>query len=163
MDTKTYTSLCEEDTLELGQNLAERLRHGDVVAMYGDLGTGKTEFIRGVCTALGVSDLISSPTFTIINEYEGSRAGAVIPIYHIDLYRIESGKDLEEIGLPDVLADQLSVKLVEWSEHAEALLPSRRFEVRLSQMDDDENGRSITVICPDDEESDEGSDTSGAK
>ncbi len=153
MDTKIYTSLCEEDTLAFGQDLAERLRHGDVVAMYGDLGTGKTEFIRGVCTALGVSDLISSPTFTIINEYNGSRDGVELPIYHIDLYRLESDQDLEEIGLPDVLADPLSIKLVEWSEHAEALLPVRRFEVRLSQMDDEEDGRSITVSCPENDES----------
>lgn len=152
MDTKVYTSLCEEDTLALGQDLAERLRHGDIVAMYGDLGTGKTEFIRGVCTALGVSDLISSPTFTIINEYTGTRGGVNLQIYHIDLYRLESGQDLEEIGLPDVLIDPLSIKLVEWSEHAETLLPAHRYEVRLSQMDDEENGRSITVICPEDED-----------
>ena len=74
MDTKIYTSLCEEDTLQLGRELALRLHPGDVVAMYGDLGSGKTEFIRGVCTALDVVDLISSPTFTIINEYTGRLA-----------------------------------------------------------------------------------------
>ena len=152
MDTKIYTSLCEEDTLQLGRELALRLHPGDVVAMYGDLGSGKTEFIRGVCTALDVVDLISSPTFTIINEYTGRLAdGHEARIFHIDLYRLENDHDLEEIGLPEILNDPIGVKLVEWSEHAEALLPERKIEVRLTQIDEDENGRTIVVVHPDPE------------
>lgn len=150
MDRKIYTSLSEEDTTQLGIELASRLRPGDLVAMYGDLGTGKTEFVRGICSGLDVADLISSPTFTIINEYTGELAdGRETTIYHIDLYRLESDRDLEEIGLPDILADDLAVKLVEWSEHADSLLPERRIEVRLTQLEEEENGRTIVVVFPD--------------
>ncbi len=154
MNTRIYKSSCEEDTLAFGSIIAGLLRPGDLIALYGDLGTGKTEFIRGVCSALDVAELISSPTFTIVNEYAGTLLdGTEVPIHHIDLYRLESLEDLEEIGIPALLSDPESVKLVEWSENAAGSIPPHHYEIRMSSDDDDVNCRSIAVRFPEGVES----------
>ncbi len=138
--------MCESETFRLGLDMASDLRSGDTVALYGDLGAGKTEFIKGICEGLHVDEIVSSPTFTIINQYAGrSGDGKGITIYHIDLYRVESGEELEEIGLPETLADPLAVKLIEWSEHGSHILPPNRVDVRFTPLDDQENCRKIEV------------------
>lgn len=146
MNYQLYTSTCEKDTFQLGVDLASDLRPGDTVAFYGDLGSGKTEFIKGICEGLNVEDLVSSPTFTIINQYTGVRADETeIPVYHIDLYRIETEKELEDIGIGEILADPNSIKLVEWSEHECGTLPLQRYVVRFTPLDE-EDCRRIEVL-----------------
>ncbi len=146
MNYQLYTSTCEKDTFRLGVDLASDLRPGDTVAFYGDLGSGKTEFIKGICARLRVEDLVSSPTFTIVNQYTGNDGGdRELPIYHIDLYRIESEKELDDIGMCEILADTEAIKLIEWSEHEFGTLPHRRYEVRFAQLDE-EDCRRIEVM-----------------
>ena len=146
MEPRIYTSLCEEETFRLGVDIASDLCPGDTVAFFGDLGAGKTQFIKGVCQGLNVEDLVSSPTFTIVNQYTGAQDnGEEVTIYHIDLYRIEEEKDLEEIGLPETLADPLSIKLIEWSEHGMGVLPEDRIDIRFTTLDDQEDCRQIEV------------------
>lgn len=150
MEYQIYTSTCEDDTFQLGADLASHLLPGDTVAFYGDLGSGKTEFVKGICDGLNVKDLVSSPTFTIVNQYEGvNDGGGEVRLYHIDLYRIESADELQEIGLEELLLDSDAIKLIEWSEHGTGVLPTRRYEVRFSALDD-ENSRRIEVVqCTD--------------
>lgn len=146
MDIEVYSSTSEEETLRLGIEFSKRLVPGDLVAFYGDLGAGKTEFIKGICEGLAVREIVSSPTFNIVNEYQGeSRNGRVLTLFHIDLYRIESPSELIEIGLEETLADLEAVKLIEWAEIAEAILPRERYDVKLTALDD-ENSRRIEVI-----------------
>jgi len=145
MEYQIYTSTCEKDTFQLGVDLASELQPGDTVAFYGDLGSGKTEFIKGICSGLNVRDLVSSPTYTIVNQYAGARErGEYVKVYHIDLYRIESVRELYDIGLDETLAENDSVKLVEWAEHADGLLPENRIEIRFAPLAD-ENSRKIEV------------------
>ena len=109
-----YISNSAQETEALGERLAARLRPGDVIAYTGDLGAGKTAFTRGLARGLGVADRVTSPTFTIVNEYEGGR----LPLFHFDLYRMDSPEELFDIGWEDYLA-RGGVCAVEWSEHAE--------------------------------------------
>ena len=111
----------EAETEILGRRLAERLRPGAVVAYRGDLGMGKTAFTRGLAQGLGCRTRVTSPTFTIVNEYEGGR----LPLFHFDMYRLDGAEDLFDIGWDDYL-DRGGVCAVEWSERvAEALPPER--------------------------------------
>ena len=106
-----------EDTEDIGARLAEQLEPGAVVAFTGDLGAGKTAFVRGLARGLGIADRVTSPTFTIVNEYDGGR----LPLFHFDMYRLGSADELFEIGWEDYLG-RGGVCAVEWSENvAEAL------------------------------------------
>ena len=110
--TRSVFSLSEEETLELGAQLAKNLRAGDLVLLEGDLGLGKTVFARGVANGLGIpADEVSSPSYTLIQEYRGGP----FPIFHVDLYRIEDPEDLTTIGLEDVL-DGSALTIVEWGD-----------------------------------------------
>ena len=102
-----------EETEALGEMLAGRLEPGTVIAFTGDLGAGKTAFVRGLARGLGIAERVTSPTFTIVNEYEGGR----LPLFHFDMYRLGSADELFDIGWEDYLA-RGGVCAVEWSEHA---------------------------------------------
>jgi tRNA threonylcarbamoyladenosine biosynthesis protein TsaE len=133
-----YITHSEEETEKIGAALAARLRAGDVVAMTGDLGAGKTVFIRGLGRALGVTDRITSPTYTVVNEYEGT-----IPLFHFDMYRLSGAEDLFGIGWDDYLR-RGGVCAVEWSERAEGLLPLGAYTVDIARLDEDTRRISIT-------------------
>ena len=106
-----------EQTEALGKKLAELLRPGDVIAYYGDLGAGKTAFTRGIAAGLGIQESVTSPTYTIVNEYLSGR----MPLFHFDMYRLSSSDELFDIGWEDYLA-RGGVCAVEWSENvADAL------------------------------------------
>ena len=105
------------ETQALGQRLATRLLPGDVIAYFGDLGAGKTALTRGIAQGLGVTDLVTSPTYTIVNEYLTGR----IPLFHFDMYRLSSSDELFDIGWEDYLA-RGGVCAVEWSENVEDAL-----------------------------------------
>jgi tRNA threonylcarbamoyladenosine biosynthesis protein TsaE len=146
MDIEVYSSTSEEETFRLGIEFSKRIVPGDVVAFYGDLGAGKTEFIKGICEGLAVREIVSSPTFNIVNEYAGEdRNGRALTLFHIDLYRIESPSELVEIGMEETVNDPEAIKLIEWAEMAEKLLPRERYDVKLTALDD-ENARRIEVI-----------------
>lgn len=107
-----YVSNSPAETEDLGAALAERLKPGTVVAFSGDLGAGKTAFVRGMARGLGISERVTSPTFTIVNEYEGGR----LPLFHFDMYRLSSSDELFDIGWEDYLV-RGGVCAVEWSEN----------------------------------------------
>ena len=134
-----YLSNSVEETEALGAELAGRLEPGDVVAFTGDLGAGKTAFVRGLARGLGIPDRVTSPTFTIVNEYEGGR----LPLFHFDMYRLGSADELYDIGWEDYLA-RGGVCAVEWSENvAEAMDESTiRVDIRRG---DGESQRIVTI------------------
>ena len=132
-----YTASPQE-TEELGRRMGAQLRPGAVIAYYGDLGAGKTAFTRGVARGLGIQDPITSPTYTIVNEYEGK-----IPLFHFDMYRLSCSDELFDIGWEDYLS-RGGVIAVEWSERVEdALEGAIRVQIRKDPEQDD--GRIITI------------------
>ncbi len=135
----TVTTESEEETAAVGRELAASLSAGDVLLLFGDLGAGKTAFVRGLAEGLGVSrDEVSSPTFTLIQEYRGGR----LPLFHVDLYRIEDPREFDELGLDEIAED--GVLAIEWAEKLDARLkPSRYVTVRIEHAGDDE--RTVTV------------------
>ncbi len=135
----TYVTNSPAETEALGQRLAERLQPGDVIAYTGDLGAGKTAFTRGLARGLGITERITSPTFTIVNEYQGGR----LPLFHFDMYRLGSSEELYEIGWEDYLA-RGGVCAVEWSEIVADALEEDCIRVDIRQGDT-ENQRKITV------------------
>ena len=106
-----YHTHSERETEEVGESLGRELLPGTVLAFTGDLGAGKTAFTRGLARGLGIMDRITSPTFTIVNEYEGGR----LPLFHFDMYRLESSEELFDIGWEDYLRRK-GICAVEWSE-----------------------------------------------
>ena len=112
-----YISNSAQETEALGERLAARLRPGDVIAYTGDLGAGKTAFTRGLARGLGIEGGVTSPTFTIVNEYEGGR----MPLFHFDMYRLGGEEELFDIGWDDYLA-RGGVCAVEWSENVAGAL-----------------------------------------
>ena len=137
--TGAYVTNSPEETEELGRRLGETAEPGMVIAFTGDLGAGKTAFTRGLARGLGIRDRVTSPTFTIVNEYEGGR----LPLFHFDMYRLASADELFDIGWEDYLA-RGGVCAVEWSENvADALEPDAiRVDIRRGAG---ENDRIITV------------------
>ena len=137
--TGAYVTNSPEETEELGRRLGETAEPGMVIAFTGDLGAGKTAFTRGLARGLGIRDRVTSPTFTIVNEYEGGR----LPLFHFDMYRLASADELFDIGWEDYLA-RGGVCAVEWSENvAEAMDESTiRVDIRRG---DGENQRIVTI------------------
>ena len=133
-----YITASPEETEALGKRFAETLLPGDVIAFYGDLGAGKTAFTRGIADGLGISERVTSPTYTIVNEYLSGR----LPLFHFDLYRLSSSDDLFDIGWEDYL-ERGGVCAVEWSERApDALEQSIRVDIR--RIDDQKRRITIT-------------------
>ena len=128
-----------EETRAMGDVLGGLLGRGDVIAVSGELGAGKTCFAQGVASGLGVRDRVTSPTFTIIQEYDGR-----IPFYHIDLYRLEGAHDLEDLGYEDYIYGD-GVVLIEWPDLIEGILPPARLEVMIS-VPDGEGDRDIRFV-----------------
>lgn len=135
----TYVTNSPEETEALGQRLAERLQAGDVIAYTGDLGAGKTAFTRGLARGLGISERVTSPTFTIVNEYLGGR----LPLFHFDMYRLGSADELYDIGWEDYLT-RGGVCAVEWSEIVADALEEGVIRVDIRQGEE-ENQRRITI------------------
>jgi tRNA threonylcarbamoyladenosine biosynthesis protein TsaE len=127
---KRVVTKSPEDTLELGRAFAASLAPGDVVALEGTLGTGKTQFVLGVCQALGVSGPVSSPTFALINVYP-AQAGVVV---HVDLYRINTLAEVAELGLEEYFSGR-SICLIEWADRVPGVLPPNAVVVRASHGD----------------------------
>lgn len=137
---QTFTTNSSEETEALGAEFSKHLKQGDIVALYGDLGTGKTAFVRGVLKALGADDGITSPTFIIVNEYRLPTLFAA----HFDMYRIETKDALEGSGFYDYLDRALI--LIEWSENIEWALDENTIRVRMAGSGD--VTRVITILTP---------------
>lgn len=138
-------SRSEEETMRLGNEFARVLKNGDVVALYGDLGAGKTEFIKGICEYFDVKEIVTSPTFTIMNHYNGENNDNDVVLYHIDLYRINNKEELLQIGFKDCIFSDRSIKLVEWAEKAEDMFPASHYIVEILPDIDDENFRTVNI------------------
>lgn len=134
-----YLSHSEAETQAIGRELGRRLKPGTVLAYRGDLGMGKTAFTRGLADGLGCSGRVASPTFTIVNEYEGP-----IPLFHFDLYRLPDADALFDIGWEDYL-DRGGVCAVEWSERVTEALPEDTVWVTLARCPEQDGWRAITV------------------
>ena len=125
-------SKSERETEELGRKLAESLPGGAVIAMYGELGAGKTAFVRGLARGLGLDCRVSSPTFTIVNEYLGERE-----LIHFDMYRLSGADELFDIGWEDYLS-RGAVCAVEWSENVQGAFFGDEITVRIRKLSDTE-------------------------
>jgi tRNA threonylcarbamoyladenosine biosynthesis protein TsaE len=132
------TTHSENETIALGRELARTLSPGAVVALYGELGAGKTAFVRGLADGLGVRARVSSPTFTIVNEYPGQ-----LPLFHFDMYRVGTSDELFELGWDDYL-ERGGVVAVEWSENIADALPGDAVAVRIEKTGDD--CRIVTIL-----------------
>ncbi len=129
----TIISNNPEQTFELGRNYAAQLRAGDVLALDGDLGAGKTQFIKGVAAGLGHDGTVTSPTFTLVHEYTGGR----LPLFHFDFYRLESADEVLRIGLDDYLGAG-GVLAIEWAGKFPEVLPAGTRWLRFRAGDGDE-------------------------
>ena len=145
MHTENMISSSENETINLGNQFAHTLKLGDCVAFHGDLGAGKTEFIKGICDFFRVDELVTSPTYTIINQYSGHKSHKEIRIFHVDLYRIKKIDELEEIGFEECIYSKNAIKLIEWSEKADGKLNKVDYEVNITLDDNDENKRFIGI------------------
>ena len=138
---KTYNSHSTEETEEIARNFAMTLPKDKpaFIAMQGDLGVGKTAFVRGVASVLAKDARVKSPTFTVVNEYRGEN----IPLYHFDVYRIEDEDDLYSVGFFDYL--QKGICIVEWSENIPDSIPEDAYYVKIERSLSGENERIITI------------------
>ena len=125
-----FTSRCEEDTLELAENIESEKFPGMVICLNGELGSGKTVFVKGFAKALGIQETITSPTFSLVKEYHDCE----MPLFHMDVYRMEDSK--ENFGLRDYL-NQDGVCIIEWPEMIEEQLPEERLDVTIKVIDDE--------------------------
>lgn len=148
MDYK-ITSYCEEDTIELAQNLESEKFPGMVICLNGELGSGKTVFTKGFASSLGIEETITSPTFNIIKEYQDGE----MPLYHMDVYRLE--KDIESTGLLDYF-DKDGVVIIEWANLIKDYLPDERLDIYFKVTEEDKRiiklvpyGEKYEEICED--------------
>lgn len=132
-----FTSKSEEDTIELAQNIESEKFANMVICLRGDLGSGKTIFTKGVAQALGIDEVITSPTFNIIKEYEGE-----LPLYHMDVYRLD-GK-VDNLGIEEYY-HKGGVVVIEWADMIEDYLPEERLDIKFKIVDDE---RRILIIRP---------------
>lgn len=139
---KTLITNTPEETTLLGKKIAVLLKSGDTVAFTGDLGAGKTCLIKAICAGLGVKENVSSPTFTLIQEYKG-----LVPVYHFDLYRLKES-DLYDLGYWEYF-ERDGICLIEWADRASELLPEQSIRINIDYIDDitadNFSRRTITV------------------
>ncbi len=131
----------ETETINLGVQIASSLKCGDVIALYGDLGSGKTRLVKGICLGLDVKQMVNSPTFIIVNEYSSQKFHN---IYHFDLYRMKTEDEVLAMGFEDYLNNE-SIVLIEWPEHIERLLPLETIKIHISHTVEDETHRWIKL------------------
>ncbi len=139
MEVKTTKAA---QTKKIAYDLAKSLKGGEVIAIYGDLGVGKTIFTQGLAKGLGIKGRILSPTFVFMRTYAFKKSGKEMTLYHIDLYRGQDWQDFENLGLEEVFSEG-SVVVLEWAEKIQKILPKKRIEVYIRQTG--EKNRSITI------------------
>jgi tRNA threonylcarbamoyladenosine biosynthesis protein TsaE len=139
--TQTFHTNSAEETIALGARLMPMLRDARLVLLRGDLGAGKTTIVKGIAEAFQAAEQedVTSPTFTLVHEYRGPER----TLYHIDLYRIDTERELATLGLDDLSDEEGSILLIEWGEKFDRLVKLRDIEIRLERVG--ENGRDIVV------------------
>ncbi len=134
-----YLAKNEKESMEIGEKFAALVKGGDIVCLYGDLGAGKTTFVKGLAKALGVKKNITSPTFALLNIYPTKKA----KIVHIDTYRLKNEQELIDIGIEDYLGAPDSICVVEWPEKMQMLLKNKKtLQIKIEHLN---NGRKITT------------------
>jgi len=140
------TTASAAETQRLGAHLASVLPPGAVLALYGDLGSGKTQLVKGLAKGLGLSpSAVRSPTYTILHTYEGGTR----PLYHFDAYRVQTPDEFVELGFDEYVHDDEGVTCLEWADRVESLLPEDAIRLRLSH--DGRHARRIVLVSPDPE------------
>lgn len=137
-----FSTHSAEESRQLGVQLGTQLRPPLVIALHGDLGAGKTTLTQGIAAGLGIDRRVTSPTFTIANEYELTNGWRLV---HIDSYRLDSG-EAETIGLDDILDDERAIVIIEWAERVAAWLPEERIEIEMVAGDDGDK-REIVITA----------------
>lgn len=137
MDLSFHTASSEE-TIELGKKIGLLLKPGDIIAMEGTLAAGKTTITKGIASALGIDDNITSPTFCLISEYYGNK----MPLYHMDVYRLDGPEDFLNLGVEEMLYGK-GVCIIEWSEKIKSVLPSKTITLNITTGDD--GSREINI------------------
>jgi len=143
-----FTTQSGADTIEVGRKLAGLLKPPQLILLQGELGTGKTTLVKGIAQALDAADPdeVTSPTFTLVHEYEGSRDGTPVKLFHLDVYRLEGERQLETLGLDDLLTQDALV-LVEWGEKFKSILKRATGEIVITSEGGD--ARKIRVLLRD--------------
>ncbi|HEY1902899.1 MAG TPA: tRNA (adenosine(37)-N6)-threonylcarbamoyltransferase complex ATPase subunit type 1 TsaE [Terracidiphilus sp.] len=146
--THEYTTQSDADTIEVGRKLAMLLKPPQLLILRGDLGTGKTTLVKGIAQALDAAeaDEVTSPTFTLIHEYEGTQNGKPVKLFHLDVYRLEGERQLETLGLDELLTEDALV-LVEWGEKFKSIKKKSTGEIAITSAGGD--ARKITVTLKD--------------
>jgi len=141
--SEKFVTHSPEETIELGRTLAARLRPPKLILLRGDLGAGKTTMVKGIAEAFDAAsqDDVTSPTFTLIHEYRGPQ----MSVYHIDLYRIETERELATRGLDEIMTDPQSLVLIEWGERFPRLVRERDMEVAITRVSDEERSIEVTT------------------
>ena len=135
----TYISKSEQDTIDFAKNYAQNLKAGDIIVLSGELGSGKTKFVQGILENFNLQNEISSPTFTIVNEYNSD----TVNIYHFDVYRLEDSDEFFAIGGEEYFSK--GICLIEWGELIEDILPKPYTKISFSKSDDDVSYRKLTI------------------
>jgi len=142
--TLDFVSHSTGQTQRIGSRLGEMLQAGDVILLEGPLGSGKTLLTQGIAQGLGVSDLVTSPSFTLINEYRPRDTGSRLPLYHVDLYRLaDAAPEAVAMGIEEYLYGD-GVTVIEWAERAAEILPPEHLHIRLSIVSDSKRGVLMT-------------------
>lgn len=128
---KQFTTKNAHQTLELGKNLARQLRGGEVIALTGELGAGKTTLVKGIAAGLGIKRPITSPTFLLLRVYRVREQKNIRQFIHVDAYRVKHPAELFDVGLDNYLGRPDTVTVIEWAERVRTLLPKRRIDIRL--------------------------------
>ena len=144
-----FTTHSDADTIEVGRKLAELLKPPQLLILRGDLGTGKTTLVKGIAQALDAAeaDEVTSPTFTLIHEYDGSQDGHPVKLFHLDVYRLEGERQLESLGLDELLTPDALV-LVEWGEKFKSIRKKATGEIAISSAGGDARKITVTVKEP---------------
>ncbi len=138
---KIFESVNEQATYQYALNMGKEARPGQIIALVGDLGTGKTVFSKGFAKGLGIEEVVSSPTFTLLQVYESGR----LPLYHFDVYRIGDVSEMDETGYEDCFYGK-GVTLIEWAELIEEILPEKIIKITIEKDDDMEfDYRRLTI------------------
>lgn len=150
----TFATRSGAETIEVGRKLAELLAPPQLLLLCGDLGAGKTTLVKGIAQALDAADAdeVTSPTFTLLHEYEGQRHGSPVKLYHLDVYRLESERQLEALGLDDLFAANALI-LVEWGEKFPSIRKRATGEIAIHATGGDTRKITVSLLSPGDAES----------
>ena len=142
---RTLTTHSVEETLSLARELADQVKNGGILCLYGDLGSGKTTFTQELAKKLGIQKQVNSPTFLLIRSYTIPPSPTQVErsFYHMDLYRLHSEKEMEDIGIQEILENPDNVVVIEWSEKLGNLLPGKRIDIHFTYVDEEK--REIVV------------------